>query len=482
MEEPPAGGAACKMHNLIGETSGDMQSWLWDTFGWFRDDGLFVVTAGGGRGEESFSINARERRSGPFALQTGKLCHAFRPVNNPEIPDPIPQGGEPRVVQPVEPKAGASAEFQPRYVEVPVFRPRDSGRRNLAWGGLILILGLALFVVAIVLVGQKAVLCLLACLLTLSAVFVLARLRVFRQRNGGFLAIAVVVLVGAVISLADRGYEELVGLSSRIAGTTGVGGSGTEIPLLTSSVVLPAPDPSQPQVKVLKDSKVVIGDKPFMIRAGDLFPLVEAKLGEVTFAVRDLQVSLPVSVVEILGGKFFKENRETREAAMAAALAAAGTAEKVVIDAAGKTGKGVKPSESVVPAEPPISAEMEAVTVGAKNEATRRYPALGVKDSVENTLFVAAYRKYKDEGKAAFFSNPEWPLELAEILATRHHWIRGDRPAVLETPLEVIPDQDLPPPTPPKSTPQASPDAGPAPLPSLQPSDDPPQVPAPRRR
>ena len=134
---------------------------------------------------------------------------------------------------------------------------------------------------------------------------------------------------------------------------------------------------------------------------------------------------------------------------MAAALAAAGTAEKVVIDAAGKTGKGVKPSESVVPAEPPISAEMEAVTLGAKNEASRRYPALSVKDSVENTLFVAAYRKYKDEGKGAFFSNPEWPLELAEILATRHHWIRGDRPAVLETPLEVIPDQDLPPPTPP---------------------------------
>jgi hypothetical protein len=125
---------------------------------------------------------------------------------------------------------------------------------------------------------------------------------------------------------------------------------------------------------------------------------------------------------------------------------------------------------------------MEAVTVGAKNEATRRYPALGVKDSVENTLFVAAYRKYKDEGKAAFFSNPEWPLELAEILATRHHWIRGDRPAVLDTPLEAIPDQDLPPPTPPKSIPQAGPDSGPSPLPSLQPSDDPPQVPAPRRR
>jgi len=218
--------------------------------GWVRDDGFFVAPAGV-QGEESFSINTRERRVGPFAFQTGKLCHPFCPVNNPEIPDPVPQGYVPRVVQPDEPKVGASAEFQPRYVEVPVFRPRDSGQRNLAWGGLTLILGLGLFVVAIVLVGPKAVLCLLACLLTLAVVFVLARLRVFRQRNGGFLAIALVVLVGAVISLADRGYEELVGLSSRVAGATGVGGSGTEVPLLTASFVLPAPDPSQPQVKVL---------------------------------------------------------------------------------------------------------------------------------------------------------------------------------------------------------------------------------------
>ena len=401
-------------------------------------------------------------------------------MKNPETPAPKPSSRSyvPRIVDPMAPAPEGDDKFLPRYVEVPALRERGFGRRNLVWGAGTLALALALLVAAVVLTGQKAVLSLAACLVTFAALFVLSRLHVFRQRNGGFLAIALVVLLGAVVALIDRGYEALAGIATPPAAVA-AHPVETEPPLLMQAFALTKPDGAQPQVKVLKDSRVLIAEKPYIIKAGDVFPLLEAKAGEATFAVRDLHVSLPVAVVEILGGKpakEVKETKETKESAMVAALAA------VKADAA-NAADAPKTEGASTPARPAPEApatDLAAITRSAQLEAMRRYPALSIKDSVENEVFVTTYRQLRDSGNAEFFANPEWPLELAEKLAQQNGWTRGDRPAPAEPAPVLDPPSDLAPPEQPEP-PAAK--AAPRMPQQLPPSDDePPQVPRAKRR
>ena len=407
------------------------------------------------------------------------------PVKTPELPAPKPSSRSyvPRIVDPIAPGDEREEKLLPRYVEVPALRERGFGRRNLVWGVVTLVLALVLLGAAVVLAGQKAVLSLAACLVTCAALFVLARMHVFRQRNGGFLAISLVVLLGALVALIDRGYEMLAGIATPQAAAVAAHPVETEPPLLMHAFALAKPDGTQPQVKVLKDSRVVIAEKPFLIKAGDVFPLLEMKAGEATFAVRDLHVSLPVAVVEILGGKPAKDGtavKETKESAMAAALAA--------VNAAANAAETPKTEPASTAARPAADApkpeaagtDLAAITRSAQLEAMRRYPALAIKDSEENEVFVTTYRQLKATGDPEFFANPEWPLELAVLLATRHGWSRGDSPASAAEPAPVLapPADDTSPEPPPAHAGNAS--RMPQQLP---PNDnDPPQIPrAPRQ-
>ncbi len=408
-------------------------------------------------------------------------------MKNPETPAPKPSSRSyvPRIVDPLAPVPEGEEKFLPRYVEVPALREHGFGRRNLVWGVVTLALALALLVAAVVLTGQKAVLSLAACLVTFAALFVLARLHIFRQRNGGFLAVALVVLLGAAVALIDRGYELLAGIAAPPAGVA-AHSVETEPPLLMQAFALTKPDGTQPQVKVLKDSRVLIAEKPYIIKAGDVFPLLEAKAGEATFAVRDLHVSLPMLVVEILGGKPAKDvsvkdvnAKETKESAMLAALAAvkAEAANAAEAPRGEPASTAARPAPEAPKAEAAPATDLLAITRSAQMEAMRRYPALKIKDSVENEVFVTTYRQLKDSGNADFFANPEWPLELAEKLAQQNGWSRGDRPE----PAPVLdPPSDLAPPEPPA----APMDKAASRLPQqLPPSDDePPQIPRAKRR
>lgn len=395
-------------------------------------------------------------------------------MKNPETPSPktSTRSYVPHVVDPLAPGDPREDKFLPRYVEVPALREHGFGRRNLAWGVTTLVVALAVLVAAVMVAGQKAVLSLAACLVTLTALFVLARLHIFRQRNGGFLAAAVVVLLGAIVPLIDRGYEKLAGISQPSTAVNQAAAPlphpvDAEPPLLMQAFALGKPDPAQTQVRVLKDSRVLIGEKPFLIKTGDVFPLLEMKAGEATFAVRDLQVSLPVAVVEILGGKIAKE---TRESAMAAALVAVKNAETPKIAPASNSAKSGQEASTTGGTTP---ADLAVITRSAQLEAMRRYPALGVKDSMENELFITTYHQLKDSGNTEFFTNPEWPLELAELLATRNSWTRGDRPAPTEPSPVLDPPSDA-------GTPLLPPPANDTPLmpQDLPPTDvEPPQVP-----
>lgn len=399
-------------------------------------------------------------------------------MNNPETPIPTPTPAPrpyvPRIVDPIAPASEREDKFQPRYVEVPALREHGFGRRNLAWGVIAMVLGIGLLAAAAYFSGQKAILSLAACLCTFTALFVLSRLHIFRQRNGGFLAISVVVLLGAIVPLLDHGYEKLAGHARPANPAPAPAAPPVEVepPLLKQSFALTNPEAGQTQVRVLKDSRVLIGEKPFLIKVGDAFPLLEAKGGEVTFAVRDLRVALPVTVVEILGGK---AGTETRESAMAAALAAATGIEPA------KPAKTTIETPTRTPAAPTATAapglDLAAVTRSAQQEAMRRYPALAIKDSAENTAYLAAYQEMKGSGRADFFSNPEWPLELAEVLAIQNRWPRGDQPA----PPVKNPAQRLEPPM--EDDPaEPEPTADPRVSQLLPPASEPPQVPPARRR
>ena len=410
-------------------------------------------------------------------------------MKTPELPSPKPSTRSyiPRIVDPIAP--GDEERILPRYVEVPALREHGFGRRNLIWGVVTLTLAVVLLVAAVVLAGQKAVLSLAACLVTCAALFVLARMHIFRQRNGGFLAIALVVLLGAVVALLDRGYEMLAGIAAPGAATVAAHPVETEPPLLTQAFALAKPDGTQPQVKALKDARVVIADKPYIIKAGDLFPLLEAKGGEATFAVRDLHVSLPVQVVEILGGTPAKETaavkqtapaKETKESAMAAALAAvnAAAANAPATTMTEPASTPARPESDAPKAAAAPGTDLAAVTRSAQLEAMRRYPALAIKDSVENEIFVTIYRQLKERGNAEFFSNPEWPLELAEKLATENGWARGDRPEPAATAPAAAPGIE-----PPGMEPDAPAGSATGRTPQLPPDDlPPPQIPRAKRR
>jgi hypothetical protein len=340
-------------------------------------------------------------------------------VTPPEPPVEIPR---PLFTRRADPSgaiaaAGDDPHFHPRYVQLHALREYGHGRRNLAGGVVTLVLALGLLGLALFLAGPRALLALGVCLATCVALFVLARLHVFRQRNGGFFALGLVCLLGAAMPLIQVGYTSLAGFAnSRPAPNLAqVTAQATEMQplLLNEAFALSAPDPKAgTRVKVLKDSRVIIEGKPFLIKAGDLFPLGSKTGGEVTLVVRDLLVALPAEATEILSEKPAPQTATTAGAPVTA-----------------------KPKAPAAPGAP-IAAGPETpdqVTARAQREAIRRYPALGVKDSLENQMFISTYREIRDAGGDDFFTNPQWPIELAELLAKRERWTRGAGPLTVSS-------------------------------------------------
>ena len=335
-----------------------------------------------------------------------------------DTPSPNPRSYLPRLVEAPphapEEKEERDVKFQPRYVDLPALRERGHGPRNLAWAVITLLLAMALLAVAVFFGGGKAAFSLGICLLTFAVLFVMAKLHLFRQRNGGFLALSIVCLLGALVALAERAFvmaDALIRNQGVFAfAPAAMHPADSDAPLLIQSFALPSPDSKKRQVRILKDSRIVIDGKPFAIKAGDLFPYVESKDSDTTFAVRDLRVALPTSVVEII-----EPGAEVRKVVSSADPAAPDAKPKA------------PPSKAAAPAAPTVTDELAQVTKSAQMEAVRRYPALGVKDSRENRTFVAAVKELKDTGEDAFFSNPEWPIILAEDLSKREGWSRDSQ-------------------------------------------------------
>ena len=339
----------------------------------------------------------------------------------PPVPSPV-EGSPTRGTPPARDWRGTPSpgEFAPRYVEVP--RGHDpSQSRNLAFGGGALFLALLIGGSALFIVGPRAILPLAACLATFLMLYVLARLEIFREAHGAFLALGLVCLVGALFALAERAFAGLDGSywlqlaapSAPVRAPATPPAVAERGPtLLTEAFALAAPDPAAgPRVKALKDSRVSIEGRPFLIKAGEQFALVQVQGEKATLKVRDLHIDLPVTAVEIL--------EEATPAKVTKAPVPAAPASRTTPE----------------PAPAAASAATVQVTKKAQSEAVRRYPALGIEGTRENTMFVSTFRSIKDSGDDAFFQNPEWPLELAELLAERQGWLRDDVPSNRPPPL-----------------------------------------------
>lgn len=324
-------------------------------------------------------------------------------MNTPETPIEnlrtlVPKAGETRDTG-AQAGSGGGGEF--RYVEVPK-KPVTTGARNLRIGLVLVAVALVLLAVGHLISGARALVPVITGLLAFTLLWALARLRVLRQQNGVFLALAAVVVLGAAIALGERGYVALrkaiqenanpsMPATVSTAAPTPAPVAEPEPPLLSKELRVKPPESAGPRVKITDDARVLVGRKPYLIKAGEVFALEKIEGEEAIILANDLRISLGRDKVQLL-------------------------------------------DEPAKPPLPPAAVADETpaqVTKRAQEEAVRRYPALGIKDSPENQLFVDTYRELKLSG-SALLKDPEWPLHLANSIAKREGWKAEGEP---ETPI-----------------------------------------------
>jgi hypothetical protein len=301
-----------------------------------------------------------------------------------------------------------------RYVEHPGRRRAiRAGRRNLMWGVAFLVAALSVFGIALYVGGARAVLPPAFFLACFTALWVLTRMKVFSQRNGVFFAISVVVLLGASAALMEQAWVYLVQHPistsavpnvSLAPPSSSVPVQAPEFPLLTESLKIERAENSLPRVRASRDLNVNIGGKTYAVRKGEIFQLADEKNGEFVIAAGEFLARVPVNAMDQLAPEL-AHNSDPK--------------------AASDDGKGALEK-----------AASAGITKRAQAEAVRRFPGLGKSGSTENKTFVDAYNDLK-RSKSDLLDDPEWPVNLAEILARRFGWeeagvIDADAPAVVE--------------------------------------------------
>ena len=347
-------------------------------------------------------------------------CPVKFPVPNPEKSrspfshaTPPPEPG---------PRRSEERDFKPRYVALPERKEVSTqGRRNLVIAIVALGCAAVLLGVAIYLAGAAALMDLAGCLATATLLYIMARARLFRQRNGALLAWAGVALLGVVLVFAQSAFLRLSGgtpartvkaVAAQSESTAALKpedqamamNTGLEPTLLKTAFPQKADANSGPMVRIARDISVIVSGRPYMAKAGDTYPLVDVDLGEIHFSVDGHEITIPSAAAEVMAGT-------------------SGTVpeEKFVTDA-----PPVKQVTNGADYVPPTGLSFDEQVKQSQIEAVRRYPALGKLNSTENRLFITARNEQKFSGETEFFKNPNWPLTLARILAHKEGWKRAD--------------------------------------------------------
>jgi hypothetical protein len=329
-----------------------------------------------------------------------------------------------------------SDEYTPRYVDLPQRRRSvRAGQRNLVWGVALLCAALLVLAFSVLINDARVMLWPIVSMLTFTALWVLARLRLFHQRNGVFLALALVALLGSALSMGQRGFDRLAGTrSGATLPNVSTFDSGetmpapepapAEAPLLSEAFHLLPPDPTDgSRVKILQDTQVTIARKNYRVQAGETFPLDGAKDGTVTFIAGEFHARIPQAGVQILGPQRTSSGPNAKTAKAAAA----------------------PQPEAKEPERSPRDIEIERL---ARADALRRFPALASPNSPENQEFVSAYKQLKDK-HSPMLEDPEWPIRLAESLAQQSKWEEAEDDTSPAGATDEVVGRGVPPPAPP---------------------------------
>lgn len=331
----------------------------------------------------------------------------------------------------MNPNETSSPNQPPRFVEHPGRRRAwRAGQRNLAWGVAFLFAALSVLGIALFIGGARAMLPMLLCVLSFTALWVLARMKIFGQRNGVFFSLAIIALLGALAALIEQAWSHLADRTPaepRVA--TNVQMPATipaepEIPSLIASLGLDSPDSALPRARATRDLVTTIGAKSYRIRSGDVFLFSDEKGGEITLSAGEFLARVPADAMELL-------------APMPA-----------------------KPAADAPVADEKTALEKQMLAQAlqrAQTEAARRYPALGRAGTPENRAFVDAVTDL-NRRKSPMLDDPDWPIELAQSLAQRLGWKESgafddETPPVVEPKLapgtRVLAEPDTPEPAPP---------------------------------
>ena len=312
------------------------------------------------------------------------------------------------------------------------------GTRNLAWAVVSLLLALIGLWLGLKVNRAAVAQSLFASLGAFGVLWLFYNYRLLRQRNGLFLAVALVVLLGTTIPFVVAGLGKLDHLANEQLAPKETGAPEMSAPTLTvptektappapptpdlpkekpepqklaqetvvkektvppqpiddgipHEFIAPPPDPTAGKIiRIKQDCLVTIDGRKWRLKAGQEYQFKGLEDGVVTFRAGDQEVSIEADYVTFTG-----QSKETPE----------------------------------------------RITQMAAEEATRRYPALLDKESKENALLVARKKELEQDAamKEIFFKDPKWPLVLAEQLAAQEGWKRADLPEEKTSPTEAEP-------------------------------------------
>lgn len=363
---------------------------------------------------------------------------------------------------PLEPKKSDPAEksesdAKPHYLDLPLRESEPGAQRNVALGILCVLLAAVGLWFGHYLAGGDVARTVIASLGAFGIVLLLSGCRVLRQKNGAFLAFGLVALFGAAIPFIEGGFRKLDSMARNSLGNSNSGGSmaSAQLPPVTTDTAPPAPptvdlpetekptlSPDNPTavddgparelllttppegsgklVRLLEDVKIPLDGRMTILRAGTIAPFKSLADGKVTFLVNGSEAIVDFGLVKFTGA--------TKE-------------------------------------------QPKDITVLAQEEAVRRYPKIAEADSRENAIFITRKKELEMDPamKEVFFSDPKWPLVLAEQIADQEGWDRADIASPEEPVADLKPETPADPAGPPvdpeveKLPEQANPAPPPAP-------------------
>jgi hypothetical protein len=377
-----------------------------------------------------------------------------------------------------------SAEVRPRYVDLPVDPETRQTARNLSFGIATLSLAAIGLWLSSYFAGAAGVVTVAGCLASFGVAVLFQRTRVLGQKHGVLFGLGLAALLGAALPFISAGVRKVDAYAKENLGDEKSTDSRTNAPLPPPSLAqgnLPPP-PVTPHEAIAKTSpeediapepeskpakKIVASKKPEKAEKPEKSPLV-TRASDDDSGIRELIVPVPPegSAKLVTIKQRLKVNLEERPLIIPAGTVTTyksledGILTFVVADHEIQVDTDKLDKDAFKFGGRTQEKPEDLVAISTK-EAMYRYPNLGVDGSKENLLFVTTVKELKmnKDTNSALFNNPNWPLMIAEKLATSEHWQRadlapdkteneapGNTPAPDAANPETVPAGDVPPP------------------------------------